>query len=90
MRTSSAMINIPGFYPKHWKTPLYSIKKDAYEGWVKVKKKRALYYYSSMFGSFPVPPLVKLQKEMFKNCSHGNFHVGIVVKICSAVHADTF
>ena len=43
------------------------------------------------FGSFPVPPpFVKLQKEMFKNCSHGNFHVRNVVKICSAVHADTF
>ena len=44
------------------------------------------------FGSFPVspPPFVKLQKEMLKNCSHGNFHVRNVVKICSAVHADTF
>ena len=39
---------------------------------------------------FSSSTFVKLQKEMFKNCSHGNFHVRNVVKICSDVHADTF
>ena len=39
---------------------------------------------------FQFPPFVKLQKEMIKNCPHGNFHVRNVVKICSAVHTDMF
>ena len=36
------------------------------------------------------PPLVKLQKMLFKNCSNGVLYVKIGKKNCSPVHPDTF
>ena len=47
------------------------------EGKSKRARKSAQNYANDFFFrlfSSP-PPFVKLQKEMFKNCSHGNFHV---------------